>query len=44
MLKAKSRLTALAWRVEVALIGAFVIWQAVSTLIFLFNIIKGVFQ
>lgn len=37
-------LKAIAWRVEVALIGAVVLWQTVSSAIYLFNIIKGVFQ
>jgi hypothetical protein len=37
-------LKAVLWRVEVALIGAIVLWQAVSSIIFVFNSIKGLFQ
>lgn len=44
MLKARQALSSLAWRVEIALIGAVVLWQAVSSVIYAFNIIKGVFQ
>lgn len=37
-------LKAIAWRVEIALIGAVVAWQAVSSVIYGINLIKGVFQ
>lgn len=37
-------LKAIAWRMELAVVGAVVAWQAVSTIIFVFNSIKGVFQ
>lgn len=37
-------LKAIAWRVELTVIGAIVVWQAVSSVMFVFNSIKGVFQ
>lgn len=37
-------LKAIVWRVELTVIGAIVVWQAVSSVIFVFNSIKGVFQ
>lgn len=37
-------LKAIVWRVELTVIGAVVLWQAVSSIIFVFNSIKGAFQ
>ncbi len=37
-------LKAIAWRVELAVIGAVVLWQTVSSIIFIFNTVKGLFQ
>lgn len=36
-------LKAVLWRVEIALIGAVVLWQLVSSAIFMFNTVKGLF-